>query len=125
MSDGNPARTYYFASLATKDRRPYLSDRHDLVTRAIEGLSRFSGVRIEYYRVLSDHVQLIVGLAGCRMEVGELLRRLKAATVRQAGVELWAAQHYQRSLRDDHAVQRVCDYLRRNPLVERLEWDDL
>lgn len=116
---------YHFVSLATKNHRPYLSDRHVLVTQAVDSLGRLPGVRVEYCRVLSDHVQLILALAADCVQVGELVRRIKAATSRRSGIRLWAAKHYHRSLCDDDALQRVREYVRLNPVVERLDFDEL
>jgi REP element-mobilizing transposase RayT len=116
---------YHFVSLATKNHRPYLSDRHVLVTQAIDGLGRLPGVRVEYARVLSDHVQLILALAGDCVRVGELVRRLKAATSRRSGIRLWAADYYERRLRDHDAVQRAREFVRLNPAVERLDFEEL
>ena len=123
-SDGSQG-IYHFVSLATRDRRPYLSERHVLVTQAIESLSRLPGVRVEYSRVLSDHIQLILALTASGLEVGELVRRLKASTNRRSGVRLWEAHHYHRTLPDDDTVRRVRELVSHNPFVERLDWDDL
>jgi REP element-mobilizing transposase RayT len=116
---------YHFVTLATRNHRPYLSDRHGLVTQAVDRLGRLPGVRIEYCRVLSDHVQLIVALPDCCAQVGELVRRLKASTSRRSGIRLWAPHHYDRPLGGDGALKRVREYVRLNPVIERLDWDDL
>lgn len=116
---------HYFVSLATHERRPYLSDRHVYVSRAIDSLARLPGVRVEYSRILSDHVQLILSLSSHELALGELIRRLKASTTRRSGIRLWAANFYHRPLPDGAALRRVREYVCQNPFCERIDWDEL
>lgn len=115
------ANGYYFVTIVTTYRKPLLATRQDMIIKVIHYLETYQGVRIDRYVVMDNHVHVIVVLDECPFSLGEIVRRLKAATSRQAGVKLWQPNYYEHVIRHDAALPRIREYIVYNPLAERID----
>ncbi len=116
---------YYFVTVLTNYRRPYLAkDLYELVNAAIQELNELEGVKVDYAVVMSDHIHLILILNNCPLKLGEIVRRLKAKTSRKAGLKLWQPNYYEHVIRHDRALSRIRQYIIDNPHVEQIEFRD-
>ena len=114
---------YYFVTIVTDYKKPYLIDHHDLVKEAIINLKKYYGVGIDYYVVMRNHLHIILILEDCRHKLGEIVRRLKAATSKVSGIKLWQPNYYEHIIRNERALRKIREYIINNPLVERLEFE--
>ena len=114
---------YYFVTVLTNYRRPYLAKNlYELVNTAIQELNELEGVKVDYSVVMSDHIHLILILNNCPLTLGEVVRRLKAKTTREAGLKLWQPNYYEHVIRHDQALSRIRQYIINNPHVEQIEF---
>jgi len=66
------------------------------------------------------YIHLILILEHCELELGEIVRGLKAAATKQVGFKLWQPNYYEHVIRDEKALAGVREYIQNNPLAERL-----
>ena len=117
---------FYFVTICTDHRKPYLvGSNRELVRHLIEQMpSKVDGVRVGLLQIMPSHIHLILILEDCRVTLGEIVRRLKAAATRQAGFKLWQPNYYEHVIRNENALARIREYIQNNPAVEMLqsEW---
>jgi len=114
---------FYFVTLCTNYRRPYLvGEDKEVVAHFVEQLPhKINGVKLDYYQTMPSHIHLILILEHCELKLGEIVRRLKAATTKQVGFKLWQPNYYEHVIRDEKALAKIRDYIENNPLVEKVE----
>ena len=115
---------YYFITVCTYYRRPYIVGKNrDVVAQCIEHISsKTKGVTVNYYVLMPTHVHLIIILDQCEFKLGEVVRRLKAATSKQTGIKLWQPNYYEHVVRNEKALAKIREYITNNPLAERIEF---
>lgn len=113
---------FYFITICANYRKPYLTGKSkEIVAQFIEQLPyKISGVKVDYYRIMPYHIHLILVLEECRLELSEIIRRLKAVTTKQVRFRLWQPNYYEHVIRGDKALAKVREYIQNNPLMERL-----
>jgi REP element-mobilizing transposase RayT len=113
---------FYFITICTNYRKPYLTGKSkEIVAQFIEQLPyKISGVKLDYYRIMSSHIHLILVLEGCQLRLSEIVRRLKAITTKQVRFRLWQPNYYEHVIRGDKELAKIREYIQNNPLVERL-----
>ena len=115
---------YYFITVCTYYRRPYIVGKNrDVVAQFIEHIStKIKGVSVDYYVLMPTHIHLILILEQCEFKLGEVVRRLKAATSKQSGIKLWQPNYYEHVIRNERALGKIREYIINNPLAERIEF---
>ena len=113
---------YYFVTIMANYRQPYLKNHYDMVKRAIENLNQTQGVKVDYYVIMDNHVHLILILDECKLKLGEVVRRMKAITSKEAGLNLWQPNYYEHVIRNEEALKKIREYIINNPLVESIEF---
>jgi len=114
---------YYFVTIMTDYRKPYLLDHHDMVKSAVENINDHGGVKVDYYTLMRNHLHLILILEVCQLKLGEIVRRFKAVTSKKVGFRLWQPNYYEHVIRNERALAKIREYIINNPLVERVEFD--
>jgi putative transposase len=84
-----------------------------------------SGVKIDYYVVMPTHIHMSVILDGCKLSLGEIIRRFKAKSSREAGFKLWQPNYYEHVIRNEKALLRIREYIQNNPLKEKLDFKEV
>ncbi len=93
---------YYFVTILTNYRRPYLAkDLYELINTKIQELNELEGAKVDYAVVMSDHIHLILILNNCSLKLGEIIRSLKVKTSRKAGLKSWQPNYYEHVIRHD------------------------
>ena len=69
---------YYFVTVCSYLKQPVLETNKVIIKKCIKSLDDISGVTIDYYVTMSNHVHIILILENCRMKLGEVVRRFKA-----------------------------------------------
>lgn len=114
---------YYFVTITTKHRKPHLEDLYELIEKTIKDLNLFDGVEVNYFTIMPDHLHLILILENCQLKLGEIIRRLKAVTSKQAGFKLWQPNYYEHVIRNEMAISKIREYIVNNPAVELIEFE--
>jgi putative transposase len=115
---------YYFVTICTYYMRPYLTGRiRDIVAQFIERISeKIHGVNVDYYVIMPTHLHVIFVLQACKLKLGEIIRRLKAGTIKQSGIRFWQPNYYEHVIRNEKALNKIREYIVNNPLVEMIEF---
>jgi REP element-mobilizing transposase RayT len=119
-----PELQHHLITLVTHGRRPYLFDRYELVTTAVQDLEELDGVQVSHHRITSHHLHLILTLADGRWTPAVLVRRLKTATSRRAQLRLWERAYHHCPLPGAAAVRTMRSRIDNSPLLERFDWED-
>ena len=114
---------YYFITIATNYRHPYLNKYKELIDRNLEKLPHLQGIQIDYYKVMSDHIHLILILENSILSLGEIVRRFKATTTKDVGFKLWQPNYYEHIIRNEKALSKIRKYIQNNPGVEKINFD--
>ena len=77
---------YYFITICTAMRRPLLEKyRTDVETLLKDVQKRFSGVKIDFYSISSNHLHVIFILDNANVTLGNLIRTYKALVTKTTG----------------------------------------
>jgi REP element-mobilizing transposase RayT len=114
---------YYFVTICTNYRRPYLEKLRNETRGAINRLNEIDGVKIDYYTILPSHIHLILILNECKFHLGEIVRRFKASSSEETGIKLWQPNYYEHVIRNERALFKVREYIQNNPLKEKIEFE--
>ena len=79
-------------------------------------------MNVDYYVIMPSHLHIILVLQECALKLGEVVRRLKAATSRKTGIRLWQPNYYEHAIRNEKALQRIREYVVNNPAAETIEF---
>lgn len=117
---------FYFITICSNFRKVFTDNEQKIITRNIENLSNAeSGVELDYYSLLSNHVHLIVILKECKIRLGEVIRRFKARTSKDAGARLWQPNYYEHVIRSEKALDKIREYIENNPLKENIDFNEI
>lgn len=114
---------YYFVTICTNYRRPHLAELNSKINSAVQKLNEIEGVKVNYYTILPSHVHVILILNECETHLGEIVRRFKASTSRETGIKLWQPNYYEHVIRNEQALFRIREYIKNNPLKEKIEFE--
>ena len=116
---------YYFVTICTNNRMPYLVEKtKSVVAQFVEHLPMSnSGVKLDYYTIMPDHIHLILVLNECNIELGEIIRQFKARTSKHSGFRLWQPSYYEHVIRNEKTLSSIREYIINNPEVERVRFE--
>jgi REP element-mobilizing transposase RayT len=115
---------YYFVTICANYQRSILTGHvKNVVAQFIERFpTTVSGVSVDYYVVMPSHLHIILVLHECTLKLGEVVRRLKAATSRKTGIQLWQPNYYEHVIRNEEALRRIREYIVNNPAADIIEF---
>jgi putative transposase len=116
---------YYFVTICTNQHRSLSFKLQEVITNDILNLRKIEGVEMDYFVVMPTHVHLIIVLNDCRLHLGEIVRRFKASSSREAGFKLWQPNYYEHVIRNERALLRIREYVQNNPLKESIDFESL
>jgi len=118
---------YYFITICTAMRKPLLEKYRADVERLLKAAAeRFSGVRIDFYSILPDHLHVIFILDNANTTVGNIVRTFKAGVTRTTGYKpFWEWNYYEHIIRDECALYNIRKYINENPLKEEIDWNNI
>ncbi|MCK4403881.1 MAG: transposase [candidate division Zixibacteria bacterium] len=114
---------YYFVTICTNYHRPYLSELGEKIGKSIQNLNGIEGVGVDYFVVMPTHIHLIIILSECKISLGEIVRRFKASSSREAGIKLWQPNYYEHVIRNEKASFKIREYIQNNPLKEKIDFE--
>ncbi len=117
---------FYFVTIVTDQRKPLLLDRNkEVVAQFIGRLAETPGVSVDYCVIMTNHVHMILIFDGCKLKLGEVVRRFKARTKHALGVRLWQPNYYEHIIRNEKALLRIREYIQKNPEAEKIKWESI
>jgi len=96
----------------------------DVVAQFIEQIvSKIEGVALDYYVLMPTHIHLILIFERSKLNLGEVIRRIKAVTSKETQVKLWQPNYYEHIIRNEHALNKIRAYIVNNPLAEKIKFE--
>lgn len=114
---------WYFITIVCNYRKPLLIEYRSLIEKEISEVKKIAGCELDYYVVMPDHVHLVLGLGNSGVAVGEIIRRFKARTSKEAKQKLWQPNFYEHGIRTEEALNKIREYIQNNPETELLKFD--
>jgi len=120
----------YFITICTHNRHPLIDTKYKLIIEEeLKGLeNRFSGVKIDYYTLMQNHIHIIIFLSKSLVSIPRLVQAFKSITtlnIKKNGydfVRFWQQNYYEHVIRSEKALYKIRKYIIENPLVEQLNW---
>ena len=100
--------------------------RTDVETLLKDVQKRFSGVKIDFYSISSNHLHVIFILDNANVTLGNLIRTYKALVTKTTGCKpFWEWDYYEHRIRDEKALYNIRKYIQENPLKEKIDWHNI
>jgi REP element-mobilizing transposase RayT len=96
-----------------------------------ELVKKTSGVGLDYYHIMPNHIHVILVFEDAEIPLSEFWRRFKAITTIKAkqrgfpGKSLWQRNYFEHVIRNDFALQKIREYIQNNPLKEDLPLEEI
>ena len=117
---------YYFVTICTADKRPLINRYKKIVENSLLSLPvRFTGLALDYYTLMDDHIHLILNFEGVRSSLGEIVRTFKALVKHETGEkEFWQRNYYEHVIRNEKALNKIREYIQNNPMGEQIRFEE-
>jgi REP element-mobilizing transposase RayT len=117
---------YYFVTICTADKRPLINRYKKIVENSLLSLPvRFTGLALDYYTLMDDHIHLILNFEGVRSSLGEIVRTFKALVKHETGEkEFWQRNYYEHVIRNQKALNKIREYIQNNPMGEQIRFEE-
>ncbi len=117
---------YYFVTICTADKRPLINRYREIVEGVLLSLPiRFTGLALDYYKLMDDHIHLILIFQEVRASLGEIIRTFKAMVKHESRVrEFWQRNYYEHVIRNEKALSKIREYIQNNPMAERIRFEE-
>ncbi len=104
--------------------KPLIKQYKGIVERFVLDLpKRFSGLALDYYTLMDDHLHLILVFDRVQVSLGDIVRTFKALVKRKTGEEkFWQRNYYDHVIRNEEALNKIREYIQDNPLAERIRF---
>jgi len=121
---------YYFVTICTHRGRPNIRQYRGVVERILLSLpERFSGLKIDWYVLMSTHLHVIFLFEGMKEGLPEVVKRFKASVSRNTCrgriyPTLWQRNYYEHVIRNETTLFKIREYVENNPLAERIRFEE-
>jgi len=118
---------YYFITVCTASRKPLLIEHKDIVESILKNIPlRFSGVEIDYYSIMPNHIHIIFVLHNTQNTIGEIIRSFKALVTKTTSCKpFWEWNYYDHVIRNEEALFNIRKYIQDNPEKEKYDIDKI
>jgi len=115
---------YYFVTLCASDKARFRNSKQAVEVTLLSLPASIKGLAIDYHVVMDDHVHVILIIEGSGRSVGDIVRQFKAfVSMAVGGKGIWQKGYYEHVIRNDKALMKIREYIRDNPLVKEIEFD--
>ena len=116
---------YYFVTICTHKGKPNITRYKREVEEIILSLpKRFSGLKIDFYVLMSNHLHVIFIFNGMKKSLPEVVRIFKALVTKNTGVKFWQRNYYEHVIRNESALFKIREYIENNPLAEKIRFEE-
>ncbi len=116
---------FYFVTICTHRGEPNIKQYREEIERILLSLpKRFSGLKIDWYVLMSSHLHVIFVFDGMKRGLPEVVRTFKALVTRNTGVKFWQRNYYEHVIRNEATLFKIREYIKNNPLAERIKFEE-
>ncbi|MFH1826648.1 MAG: transposase [bacterium] len=123
----------YFITINANKKQLLINSKYkEIIETELEDLeNRFSGVSLDYYVVMRDHIHFILILDNSEATIPRIMQAYKSLTtlkIKKAGYSgkrFWQPNYYEHIVRNEKALGRIRQYIVNNPLAEELNWREI
>jgi len=127
---------YYFVTICTYYRKPYLNNEKikEIVVAELALLEkRFSGLKIDYYILMSDHIHIIFVLENSDVKLPKIIQTFKSITTLKAKQALplqinkrfWQPNYYEHIIRQEEALYKIREYIKYNAEKDGIDLSEI
>ena len=115
---------YYFVTAVCNWRNNFFINNEHVVEEQLKDLvHKISGLALDYFIVMPNHVHIIFILENSVLHLGEIIRRFKAKVSRSFGQNVWQPNFYEHVIRNEKALEKIRQYIINNPQELLLKFD--
>jgi putative transposase len=154
---------YYFVTICTYNRKKLFVDAASYAAKKNSGDNRtlkaivedkinqiekyYSGVRVDYYIIMPDHIHMIIVLEGADVSLSKIINAFKSWVTREIkkmgglsaqgffdksaqGAEntnmnryVWQPNYYEHVIRDEKALEKIREYVIYNPEKDKINFE--
>lgn len=115
---------YYFVTISCAYKQGFLKGKEQIITEELVDLiKKTNGLTFDYYVIMPNHIHLIFVFEGCKIGLGEIVRKLKAKISHRLNQKIWQPNYYEHVIRNEKALEKIREYIVNNPLTEVLKFD--
>ena len=117
---------FYFVTICSHQGKLHLLSYQNLITEVIHSLpTKFSGVDIDYYILMPDHLHIIFILNESKVTLGEVVRFFKASVTKRGKKKLWQRNYYEHIIRNEKTLNKIREYIKNNPLAKKIDFEEI
>jgi len=123
----------YFVTICTDFKQNLIKTREkQIVESELRNLpSYFKGLTIDYFQTMGTHLHVILLLENCSAGLPQIVGAFKSLTtlkLKRNGYKnkyFWQKNYYEHVIRNGKALNKIREYIRNNPLAEKLEMEKI
>jgi len=116
---------YYFITICAYKGKSYIKKHKEIIEKILLSLpERFSGLRIDWYILMPDHLHMIFVFNEIKKDLSEIIRTFKALVTRNTRIKFWQRNYYEHVIRNENALLKIRKYIQNNPLVESIKFKE-
>ncbi|MFH1230438.1 MAG: transposase [Planctomycetota bacterium] len=118
---------YYFVTICTALRKPLLEQYRKEAEQILQDLPRrFTGVKLDFYSFVPDHLHVIFIMENVNVTLGEIVRTYKALVTKTTGYKpFWEWNYYEHIIRSEKELEKIRLYIKANPYYEKIDWKNI
>lgn len=110
---------YYFVTVIAYKKIDYFFTREKDVEVELKDLvGKVSGLELDFFVVMSNHVHIIFVLRNSSLLLGEIVRRFKAKVSHKFKQFTWQPNYFEHVIRNEKALSKIREYILKNPNEE-------
>lgn len=115
---------FYFITIISNYRKTFSAADKEIIESYLNNIGNIcSGVKLDFYKILNNHIPFIISLSDSELPLGEVVRRFKALTSKQTKTSLWQPNYFEHVVRYDRSLKRIREYIENKPLKQILDFD--
>ncbi len=123
----------YFITLCTNFRKSIIQEKERwILEEELKRLqNRFSGVKIDYYVIMRNHLHVIFVFCDARVSLPKVVQTFKSVSTLRLKKEgykdrvFWQRNYYEHVIRNDEALRKIRLYITNNPFIERFRMEEI
>ncbi len=125
------ANGYYFVTICCSRRAKLCLKYETIIEKYLKNLEKHEGVELDYYKLMPEHLHLILVLEEAKLALCRYIQDFKSKTTLKIkkngfnGRRFWQPNYYEHIIRDEKTLDKVRKYIEYNPDIEKPDWDKL
>ena len=123
----------YFITICTNFKNDIIQEREQrILEEELERLQgRFSGIKIDYYMIMKNHMHVIFIFEDAEVELPRVVQTFKSVTTLRikregyGGKVFWQRNYYEHVIRNSNVLNKIRQYIENNPSMERFKIEEI